>query len=752
MTSKNSFCKLLRHNLSRRMWAMTLALLGSLAGLTLPVAYIIREYYQNAQWLQREVAAYGGTDLAAEQARLLQNAANDVQMVLSLENPFIKLALIVLAILLGVSMFRYLHDKRQVDFYHALPISRGRLFAVQYLTGVAAVLPVYGIVLALTLLAAYGMGFGSALSLGMIGHAIVGNLIFFLLNYTVAVLCTVLTGNTVITVLLGVWAEFGLPLVGALAGGLMSLSFETYCQMPLWQVQLIRLGSPILLYLQAGTSENIMGGFAGYTSLDETAAWSMGAGVLAGALAATIVLGALAYVLFVRRRSERAGTAIAFYPMQEPLQWFLCAAVGLLAGFLFELIMEWIWFGMVLGIVLCHMLVEIIYAFDFKALLHHWKRLIVMLVVLVGATALFRMDLTGYDAYLPARDQIASAGVDLYGSWINSNQYETTYETQMNDADSIDAIYGLAQLGVAGMPSDDDSDMTTVRVRFVLQNGRVVDRIYNRVDFTACKTYVRDLLQNEAYIARNNLLQRAKLPDADAKRVSVAAQLRLNSTGYGESSDAEVRDLEAVRELVETLRAAQLENRVRHLEETPAMRLDLHANWQEADENGEESVYCYTDVENVPIYTSDTKVLTLIERLTGLKPRELTASDVHTLTLRVAEEESFEAAMRERDAYYNGAAPTHTPQAAVTSEVSDPLERFWQEHSVTITDPEAMNALLQGAMTDTVFGMAGMDAQCEQAFDGLHVELTADLVKGEDTNLLYPAGQAPIEVLRSYLV
>ncbi len=54
-----------------------------------------------------------------------------------------KLAVIILAVTCGVSMFAYLHNRRKVDFYHSLPISRSRLFAVNYATGALCALVPY---------------------------------------------------------------------------------------------------------------------------------------------------------------------------------------------------------------------------------------------------------------------------------------------------------------------------------------------------------------------------------------------------------------------------------------------------------------------------------------------------------------------------------------------------------------------------------------------------------------------------------
>ena len=156
MTSKNLFSKLVRQNLTRSLWAVTLAALGCLTALTLPVVFTIQQYYENLAALQRDPTSWSARPGLTAAESLLQSMSESVSFVVSFDNPLLKLVLIVLAILCGVAMFRYLHDKRQVDFYHALPISRGRLFLVQYVTGVAAVIPVYLIVLLLTLAACSG--------------------------------------------------------------------------------------------------------------------------------------------------------------------------------------------------------------------------------------------------------------------------------------------------------------------------------------------------------------------------------------------------------------------------------------------------------------------------------------------------------------------------------------------------------------------------------------------------------------------
>ena len=150
--------------------------------------------------------------LETEGKEILQSAQEGVLFLLSMDNYVVKVALVLLASVCGVAVFRYLHDRQQVDFYHALPINRTHLFLVNYVSGILLVLPLFVLVYAVTVGAAFSMGFGALLTGPVIVHTVLGHSLFFLVNYTVMVLCTVLTGNTIITVLLVLWVQFSLPL------------------------------------------------------------------------------------------------------------------------------------------------------------------------------------------------------------------------------------------------------------------------------------------------------------------------------------------------------------------------------------------------------------------------------------------------------------------------------------------------------------------------------------------------------------
>ena len=72
----------------------------------------------------------------------------------------------------------------------------------------------------------------------------------------------------------------------------------------------------------------------------------------------------------------------------------------------------WAWFGLVFGVVLFHAIIDIIYEFDFRALFHHWKQMLIFLcAAAVAVFAGFRADIFGYDSDAPDQSQVEAVGL-----------------------------------------------------------------------------------------------------------------------------------------------------------------------------------------------------------------------------------------------------------------------------------------------------------------------------------------------------
>ena len=723
MTSKNfSFKSLVRHNMTSRMWAIALSVLGCLAGLLLPI-FAIQQNYQVQLKFTTE------PDYARTAADVLKDTQNSIAQVISFDSPFIKLVLIVLATLCGVAMFRYLHDRRQVDFYHALPISRGKLFAVNYISGVLLVLPFYLIVLVIGLIFVSAMGLGDQITGALLVQSILGNIAYFLLNYTVAVLCTVLTGNTIITVLLGIWAQLGIPVLMVMVQCYQAMFYETFSSaVPLMQT-FVLYGSPMCNYLVTFHDTHTM-----YVPLFDTALDVVGGmAVLIYPVILTIVLGVLSYFLFVRRKSENTGMAVSFRRAKAPIKWFMSMFSGLGFGLIFTVIFSGtsggMWFGLVFGVVLCHMVVEIIYDFDFKALLHHWKQMIVLAILAVVVVAGIKNDVFGYDNYIPDVDDIASAAIESSYYNIDWNyNVQDIYKDQLTDAESIEKIHQLAELSVANNGKPEEGDSTyAYTIHYTLKNGDHVSRCYTEVPTNVVQDMMVNLVASEQYLKQYSTLQTLRIPATNEEGMT-RLEVRNSAAPEGTLPQATLISRNEIQEVIDQLRADQIANAEAHLKEFPVMQLTIENEWAERPEDNRGALYS----ADLMVYAADTDTLALIKRLTGVEPVKLSHENVNSIEITQYDDQEYYDYMNQYGEYGQ--------------------DRFMEAHTVTVTDPATIDALLESAITGSMTSRSGFLAQTASYENNLAISAVIENHQGNEIwatkeSLFYPEGKMPTELI-----
>lgn len=723
MTSKNfSFKSLVRHNMTSRMWAIALSVLGCLAGLLLPIFAIQQDYQVQLKFTTEP-------DYARTAADVLKNTQNSIAQVISFDSPFIKLVLIVLATLCGVAMFRYLHDRRQVDFYHALPISRGKLFAVNYISGVLLVLPFYLIVLVIGLIFVSAMGLGDQITGALLVQSILGNIAYFLLNYTVAVLCTVLTGNTIITVLLGIWAQLGIPVLMVMVQCYQAMFYETFSStVPLMQT-FVLYGSPMCNYLVTFHDTHTM-----YVPLFDTALDVVGGmAVLIYPVILTIVLGVLSYFLFVRRKSENTGMAVSFRRAKAPIKWFMSMFSGLGFGLIFTVIFSGtsggMWFGLVFGVALCHMIVEIIYDFDFKALLHHWKQMIVLAILAVVVVAGIKNDVFGYDNYIPDVDDIASAAIESSYYNIDWNyNVQDIYKDQLTDAESIEKIHQLAELSVANNGKPEEGDSTyAYTIHYTLKNGDHVSRCYTEVPTNVVQDMMVNLVASEQYLKQYSTLQTLRIPATNEEGMT-RLEVRNSAAPEGTLPQATLISRNEIQEVIDQLRADQIANAEAHLKEFPVMQLTIENEWAERPEDNRGALYS----ADLMVYAADTDTLALIKRLTGVEPVKLSHENVNSIEITQYDDQEYYDYMNQYGEYGQ--------------------DRFMKAHTVTVTDPATIDALLESAITGSMTSRSGFLAQTASYENNLAISAVIENHQGNEIwatkeSLFYPEGKMPTELI-----
>lgn len=683
MTSKSFSSKgLLGDSLRRNLWGFVLGGVGFFFSLLLPVLMTMQRALENrAEQLQQY------PDLVDHD---WQSALSVVSSLLGGGNPFVKAMLIIMAIVCGIAMFAYLHARQKVDFYHSLPISRTRLFVNNYLTGVIFAVSTYVVMLAVALVCAFAMGFGAAVDWGVIGGAVVSHLIIFLLLYALTVLTTIICGNTVISLLLLAWVMLSPMLVYMLHSGLCNKFYDTYTMLSVDVKTVFHLSPLVQLFLLDGMHY----GRAAY--IEQTSALVLLLVYLAVAAAVTV----LSCYLFRIRKSERAGVALAFMPTKLPIKVYMCLIMGVAFGLGFSVIAGdfWFWVGLVLGVVLCHWIVEVIYAFDFHAIFAKPIHLAAILVVLFAGMLCMKFDVTGYDTWLPDRNSIQAVS-------ISGNA-----EEELTGADNIDAVYQLAEIGmqVNRDALRDEGNYQSFTLWFRL-SGRTAMRYFLLPDSEEVKALCKQVYLSEEYKRAAWPLFRVDLDQQNAEN-RYSLDIYTNQSGYEVAST--VNDRDSVHQI---LTALQKESLARTENGLPVLRLEIY----QIDTRGVKELK-----GDAYVTAEDQETLALLEKLSGVAPMPLSTDNVKQIELQYNMQDA------------NG-------------------DVVWK--SVEVTDAADIAALLKNAVNRDAMNLYNTNKAAENGFllddrqDSVQFTAYVKRVNSEDWHwLTYAEGSWPEEVVEKY--
>ena len=460
MTSKTSFFKQLREDARHRIWVPALSCIVFLLGL---VAATLM--------LQSIVINQGDISANHLQTRLNQETA----MLFNSSNLLLSLVAITGAVICALQGFSYLFNKQQLDFYHALPIRRQKLFIIRWANGVLfyVVPALIFSLLCLIILAAFGLF--NAPMLFAVGTGFLHNLLIFFVVYHTAIFFCMLSGHILVSL------------------GLLSI-FSIYMFMI---VELI----PTFMSVYYTTYQNYSYGLSGYLSylapaylvyklLNVTTLPLLGYAVI---FATVLFFGSI--ILYLRRPSETAGKAIAFSGLQPVIRVLIVVPVAIYIGLAFGQLASgsrafWSIFGLLLFAVLIHMILNVIFAFDIHAALQHRKELAFSAIISVLFISVFAFNILKLDDQIPALNSVEAVYMDLpvdndvpylnlqNGNYLGVTDYRESHA--MLTGDELSKAYALLDYRMAPPPptttapttyTDAEPPVANLNVRFVKSNG-----------------------------------------------------------------------------------------------------------------------------------------------------------------------------------------------------------------------------------------------------------------------------------------
>ncbi len=302
----------------------------------------------------------------------------------------------IFGVVVSCSRFKYLKNKVSIDFYHSLPVKRGQLFLTQLgVSALSLAIPyVFNILFTLIVIASNGL-----ISTTLIINVLIlsaETLVYTVFFYALSTLVGMISGLTAVQLTLTIVAIFIIPAVY-----ITMLAFVNIFNENMWfsfyaNPDLFEKLSPALRFV-----------------FDPEPLYVIEAVVL---LLISALIFAASYLIYMHRKSERAGTPVVFAPLGEVIKYVLVFLGTMLGGLLFYYIMDsfvWTVFGMICGMVLVFMLVNTILNKTARAMFKGWKGLCIFGVAAAIAFTMLMTNAFGINSNVPSPKNTSRVAVNF---------------------------------------------------------------------------------------------------------------------------------------------------------------------------------------------------------------------------------------------------------------------------------------------------------------------------------------------------
>ncbi|MCD8336013.1 MAG: efflux RND transporter permease subunit [Lachnospiraceae bacterium] len=493
MTSKISFSELVRGEMRQMNWLTAVQMVVFV--LFLPFRAMMSMAIRQNELMREGKTAYSAVEQFGRHMGL--GHAENTGLIL------------VCGAVCALTTFAYLHSQVKQDFYHSLSLKREELFGVKYLSSVLTFVIAYLAGQLLTVLVGLFYQALTGQIASEIALASVQGILFYLCSYSTTLVAMMLAGNFLTTFLaIGAFGAY-MPMLMLLRESLESVFLNTKVESIFSRSAQFRFTSPWAWCLYSGSRAGITSRITGAEKLPT-------AGDLCQIIAITAVLTLAALALYRVRKTEAAGSALAFPVLEPVIKVMVTVPVSLVAGLIaYELtqaVFFEVMFILLFGALAC-VIIEFIYRMDICQVFAHKWQFAVSIVIGCAIFFAYRFDLPGFNTYLPAQDEIAAMSVSSpdFSSYIAYGDngeivYSTSYRERLDQVewDEFDKIYELAEDGVENVKeyglSDAiyDQNVNGVYIKYHLKSGKEVYRYY-QIDRELYCEVMNELFQEEDF-------------------------------------------------------------------------------------------------------------------------------------------------------------------------------------------------------------------------------------------------------------
>ena len=294
---------------------------------------------------------------------------------------------LIFAIIYTVQIFSYMHNKRKVDFYGSLPISRARLFLAKY------------------------------------GAAYLFSIIPMLVFMGIIAIASVCTGTLLLPQVTNMYVNF---IVGTLACisayGFLSACCGTTFNTVIMFIAVCACYPLSMVFVRAYIDAFFTGSYTGNFSdsfitnaLNPISAY-FGNNLIYWIIFSIVCI-ALGTLLIMKRRSERAQTSFAYYIPCHIIKVIVSFLAGMFLGTMFGAINVFgngvggFVFGFILASAPTFLIVHMIFYKGLKQIVRTIPIYAGLAVVVIVGVVLINLDVLGYNNYVPKSEDVKSAGL-----------------------------------------------------------------------------------------------------------------------------------------------------------------------------------------------------------------------------------------------------------------------------------------------------------------------------------------------------
>lgn len=459
----------------------------------------------------------------------------------AISSSFIGLLTLIFSIIYTVQIFSYMHNKRKVDFYGSLPISRARLFLAKcgaaYLFSIVPMLVFMGIIAIMSICT-------GTLLLPQVTQMYINFIVGTLACISAYGFLSACCGTTFNTVVMFIAVCACYPLSMIFVRGYIDAFFTGAYTGDISKSFIMNALNPISAYF----GNNLI-----YWVIFSIACIAFGT------------------LLIMKRRSERAQTSFAYYIPCHIIKVIVSFLAGMFLGTMFGSLnvlgngVAGFVFGFILASAPAFLITHMLFYKGMKKLVRTLPIYGGLAILVIVGVTLINLDIFGYNGYVPKTEDVKSAGIILteyyysennnFSSVISKSAGDFTEKSDIeniikvhnkvldgrNDKIKIESavkfkcVWGSMLYNAVGEYIYDDA----YAIAYKLNSGITVTRYYSEamlsmansmddddnyydVDIDSIKSIANPLISNKSYITKYSGLMNAK---SDAENGAVEARI-----------------------------------------------------------------------------------------------------------------------------------------------------------------------------------------------------------------------------------